>query len=468
MKNVGLFIVMLVFLTQVSSAVWMRYEAEDATLIDTTFILEDQDASGGEYVQLEKEGSKFPGKIFFYVNVREAGTYSMRFAQGTGPDETERHEYIYVNDVQIIYQQYWCNYEWAMEQVSLEEVPPNSTWGVEEFADFMSHIETYGTANWQIVQRWGAAWEASMRNIPMKVELNAGVNTISVRASWGWTTLDYMELDLPLMATDPDPPDLGEAKTTKAKLSWTNPKPDLHHVNVWFGDPNSSITITPSNYKSVLTGPITIYDPKERQSTDMPMDLVNWVTYTWAVDCFESEDEEDPNSFHGVFWTFLANDNDPPDVDAGPDQYLWLGQHGVEGEATFESEAIVSDDGLPIIDGEPAPLSYLWEQIAGPEVTIASPTDENITLILDELANNNEPDTAEPYQFQLTVGDTNKEASDIVTVTLSTDSCLASHEIPDSEYHPGDVNRDCKVDMTDFYEVALNWLGCTNTLAGCE
>jgi hypothetical protein len=45
---------------------------------------------------------------------------------------------------------------------------------------------------------------------------------------------------------------------------------------------------------------------------------------------------------------------------------------------------------------------------------------------------------------------------------------LASHEIPDSYYHYGDVNQDCKVDITDFYEVALNWLACTNTLAGCE
>jgi hypothetical protein len=465
MKNVSLFIIVLLFLAQVSSAVWYRYEAEDGTPIDTVFFLEDQDASGGEYVQLEKEGGKFPGEIVMYVNVREEGMYPMRMAQGTGVDETERHEDVRVNDDTICEEQYWCSYDYAMELVAAGERPPTSDWNEDMFADFMSHIEVYGATNWQIVQRWGPAWgDGPGRNIPMEVYLNAGVNTISARAEWGWTTLDYIELDLPGMASDPDPPDLGEAKTTKAKLSWTNPMPGLHHVDVYFGDPNSSITVTPENYKLVLDKIDTIYDPRERESTDMP-DLTNWVKYTWAVDCFASEDDpEDPNTFLGVFWTFLANDNDPPDVDAGPDQYLWLGQHGVEGQATLVTEAIVTDDGLPV----GAELSYLWEQVAGPEVDISSPTDENITLILDELANNNEEETAEPYQFQLTVGDTNKEASDIVTVTLSTDSCLASHEIPDSEYHLGDVNQDCKVDINDFSEVALNWLGCTNTLAGCE
>jgi hypothetical protein len=468
MKNVSLFIVMLLFLTQVSSAVWYRYEAEDGTPIDTVIFLEDQDASGGEYVQLEKEAGRFPGEIVMYVNVREEGEYPMRFAQGTGPDETERHEDVRVNGMQYCEEQYWCNYTYAMELVDAGDYPPTSNWTPAQFAEFMSYIDpdedVYGDANWQIVDRWGPAWgELQTKNDLMEVYLNPGVNTISVRAEWGWTTLDYMELDLPAMATDPDPADLGEAKTTKAKLSWTNPMPGLHHVDVWFGDPNSSITVTPENYQLVLTKIDTIYDPKERESTDMPT-LVNLTKYTWAVDGFESTDSEDPNTFLGVFWTFTANDNDPPDVDAGDDQYLWLGQHGVEGQATLTTEAIVTDDGLP----PDAELTYLWEQIAGPEVTIASPADENITLILDELANNNEEETAEPYQFQLTVGDTDKEASDIVTVTLSTDSCLASHEIPDSEYHLGDVNRDCKVDITDFYEVALNWLGCTNTLAGCE
>jgi hypothetical protein len=463
MKNVSLFIVMLLFLTQVSSAEWYRYEAEDGTPIDTVFFLEDPDASGGEYVQLEKEGSKFPGEIVMYVNVREEGTYSMKLALGTGPDETERHEDVRVNDVTFVDEQYWCSYEWAMELVSLGEAPPTSMWSVADFADFMSHIVTYGDANWQILERWGAAWTPSQQNVPMEVNLNAGVNTISARAEWGWTTLDYMELDLPPMATDPDPPDLGEAKTTQAKLSWTNAMPGLHHVDVWFGDPNSSIIVTPENYQSVLTKIDTIYDPKENENTDMPP-LDNLKKYTWAVDGFSSADPEDPNTFLGVFWTFLANDNDPPDVDAGDDQYLWLGQHGVEGEATLVTEAIVSDDGLP----PEVELTYLWEQIAGPEVIISSPTDENITLILTELANNNEEETAEPYQFQLTVGDTDKESSDIVTVTLSTDSCLASHEIPDSEYHLGDVNQDCVVDINDFSEVALNWLACTNTLAGCE
>jgi hypothetical protein len=464
MKNVSLFIVMLLFLTQFSSAVWMRYEAEDGTAIDTVFFLEDPDASGGEYVQLEKTAGKFPGEIVMYVNVREAGIYSMRLAQGTGPDETERHEDVRVNDVTVVDEQYWCNYEYAMELVDAGERPPTSDWSVSAFADFMSHIEVYGAANWQIVERWGAAWTAGLRNVPMQVDLNAGINTISARAEWGWTTLDYMELDLPLMATNPDPADLGEAKTTQPRLSWTNAMPGLHHVDVWFGDPNSAITVTPENYQLVLTKIDTIYDPKDNESTFMPYTLENLKKYTWAVDGFSSTAPEDPNTFLGVFWTFTANDNDPPDVDAGDDQYLWLGKDGVEGEATLVTEATVSDDGLP----PDVELTYLWEQIAGPEVTISTPTDENITLTLTELANNNEPETAEPYQFQLTVGDTDKEASDIVTVTLSTDSCLASHEIPDSEYHLGDVNQDCIVDINDFYEIALNWLGCTNTLAGCE
>lgn len=162
MKNVSLFIVVLLFLTQVSSAVWMRYEAEDGTPIDTVIFLEDKEASGGEYVQLEKEGGRFPGEIVMYVNVREEGEYPMRFAQGTGPDETERHEDVRVNGMQYCEEQYWCNYTYAMELVDAGQRPPTSNWGVAEFADFMSYIDpneedVYGDANWQIVDRWGPA-----------------------------------------------------------------------------------------------------------------------------------------------------------------------------------------------------------------------------------------------------------------------------------------------------------------------
>jgi hypothetical protein len=396
----------------------------------------------------------------------------MRLAQGTGPDETERHEDVRVNDQTVVDEQYWCNYEYAMELVSLGEAPPTSNWVVDNFADFMSRITAngvYGAANWQIVDRWGSAWTASQQNIPMEVYLNAGINTISARAEWGWTTLDYIELDVPPRATNPNPPDRGRAKTSQPELSWTNAVPNVHHVDVWFGetpeydplDPNS--VITTENYKLLLGKLEDISHTKE--SAAMPP-LENLQNYTWVVDGFLSANPEpdDPNNHLGVFWTFTANDNEPPEVDVGPDQYLWLGQDGDEDEATLVIDATATDDGLP----PEVELTYLWEQVAGPEVTISPADVEDITLTLEELANNNEEGTAEPYQFRLTVSDSDLEGSDTVTVTLSTDSCLASHEIPDSYYHLGDVNQDCKVDINDFYEVALNWLACTNTLASCE
>ncbi|MBN1764893.1 MAG: hypothetical protein JW860_06515 [Sedimentisphaerales bacterium] len=186
----------------------------------------------------------------------------------------------------------------------------------------------------------------------------------------------------------------------------------------------------------------------------------------WVVAGFKDVDPPgtDPN-YGGVFWSFKSDDNAEPVADAGEDVHAWLGMD--DGHDSDPCSAYVeldgsnsSDDGLPDPPGE---LSTLWVQTAGPDVTINNATSAVANITVTQLASNNEDGSASPYVFQLTVGDGQFVDSDSMVVTFTSNSCLASHEEDGSDYHEGDINQDCIVDLDDFYEIASNWFQCTNT-----
>ncbi|MBN1766091.1 MAG: hypothetical protein JW860_12595, partial [Sedimentisphaerales bacterium] len=98
-----------------------------------------------------------------------------------------------------------------------------------------------------------------------------------------------------------------------------------------------------------------------------------------------------------------------------------------------------------------------------PDVTINNATSAVANVTVTELASNYEDGSADPYVFQLTVSDGQYIDTDSTVVTLTSNSCLASHEVAGSYYHYGDINQDCSVDLEDLYEIAANWVQCTNT-----
>lgn len=248
-------------------------------------------------------------------------------------------------------------------------------------------------------------------------------------------------------------------------LTWTNAVPTgLVETELWFGeapsltDPN--FLPLEEKYKTFLTLLDTDTNPGPTGSYPMPT-LTSGVEYMWTV----ISDPTDPNTYGIPFWTFTATDNEPPVANAGPDQYLWLGSDPnvvctLSGSATDESVET---------------LAYTWTQIAGPAVTIDSPNEAITTVTLTELASNTEDGTDVPYQFQLEADDGEWTDTDTVTVSLNSNSCTATVETPGGFYFYGDVTspeeagvRDCKVDLYDFAEVALNWLGCSNIYESCD
>ncbi len=120
-------------------------------------------------------------------------------------------------------------------------------------------------------------------------------------------------------------------------------------------------------------------------------------------------------------------------------------------------------------------MTYSWTQIAGPIVTIDTPTAATSTVTLTGgVASNTEEDAGQvPYEFELEVDDGQFTDSDVVSISVSSNSCTATVE-SGGFYYYGDVTGaagggvpDCKVDLYDFVEVALNWLNCSNVFEAC-
>ncbi|HRU16137.1 MAG TPA: hypothetical protein P5017_10540, partial [Anaerohalosphaeraceae bacterium] len=155
----------------------------------------------------------------------------------------------------------------------------------------------------------------------------------------------------------------------------------------------------------------------------------------------------EPNIVHrGRIWSFNTF-NVGPSVEVGPTQYIWLGHLGDPATAAAVLDATVTDD------GRPEPLTYLWEQVSGPEVTISPNDTEDITVVFTE------PGT---YVFRLTASDGMISASDAVTVVVSADACSAAKSVPGYNANPMDFNSDCFVDLNDFVRLVSQWLACTS------
>lgn len=267
----------------------------------------------------------------------------------------------------------------------------------------------------------------------------------------------------------PYPADGGIGSLT-TDLSWANAIEDANGITVWFAetpvenpeDPNTILGL--DTYKTLLAQVYTEAYPGA--TSTCPNANIGTLTdgqeYTWCV-------ETEPNTIPISFWTFTASTNEAPTADAGEDQDLYGDPNVI---ATLDGSNS-SDDGLV------EPLTYTWTQTDGPTAEITSPNSAITTVTLPEIANSveywNEP-SAEAYVFELTVDDGQVQDTDSVTVTLSSDSCVASVEAGSFYYYgdiagpegAGDEYRDCKIDLYDFAEMALNWLACSNTIEGCD
>ena len=445
---------------------WHRFECEDAVLEGTYFIYEDADCSGGQYVQLEKAPPDYNtdhGQITITVKVRQPGTYAMRIGQSSAGD-LERYARLTINDITTNI--FSGLISWGAE-AAIEGINSWDDQGVIQ--DLFDSVVLYGDedGDWQLWDRWATEYDTVLLNTPMTVDLVEGENTINIFGEWAWDRWDFIELKLGYIPTEPSPQDggIGLIVENETTLSWKNATADLDKVEVWFGEtpvyvegePNS--VVTSENYKDILSLIASIDSPGATSSLTLA-GLGEGEDYTWVVDGFRGVTEGGDPNFVGPFWTFMATENSKPTVVAGDDQFVWLDPDSVT--VTLDGSAS-TDDGL--FNDPPA---YTWTQLAGPTVTIDSPQDVSTTVTLTELGNNNEAGSGDPYVFQLAIDDGLWVETDTVTVYVSSDSCLASHEMPGAFYAVGDFDQDCDVDLVDLSQMALNWLTCTNTLEDCN
>lgn len=197
--------------------------------------------------------------------------------------------------------------------------------------------------------------------------------------------------------------------------------------------------------------------------------IVDGQGYSWKVDGYV-DGIADPNVYLGPIWDFTASTNISPEADAGPDLYLW---------PVNPDPNVITLDGSNSIDPDSGPeaITYSWTQIDGATVTIDTPDQAITTVTLPPgLASATEDGTGNPYVFELEVYDGEFSDTDTVTVSVNSNACTASIESGENYFWGdiagpdggGDDYRDCKVDIYDFAELAINWLNCSDIFELCD
>lgn len=240
----------------------------------------------------------------------------------------------------------------------------------------------------------------------------------------------------------------GQRVTTDLdELSWTNPEPNLPGgeitCTVYFGtDPNRPemdwVTLDVGVETVALTaGNFPNFAPVEDKQT-----------YYWYVDCHDTTRDE---VLEGLEWYFDVNNNEAPEVDAGPEQVTW----GLP--KVINLNGTTSDDGLPV---PPGAYTVEWTQDSGPTVVIDPDDQDDTSVTITE---------AGVYVFRLKADDGEAQPSDTVRIVVGEDSCDASHLSTGDPYDPGDFNEDCLVNLEDFAAlIAADWLNCTDEQTFCE
>jgi len=260
-----------------------------------------------------------------------------------------------------------------------------------------------------------------------------------------WPRLDILQA--PYGADKPYPCPGQVVPSTLAGLSWANP--DVNDINpqicptVYLGtEPNRlkmDSVLLPVNAESVLIN--TANFPRFGS-------LVNKQTYYWIVDC---RNEKTGKVIPGLVWSFYVNNNEAPVVEAGNPQVLW----GLPKAVALDGS--VTDDGLPS-----SSYTVLWTQVDnGAPAAVISPADaEDTTVTITQRGD---------YLFKLTADDGEAQGSDTVRVVVGETPCDASHLSSGAAYAPGDVNKDCIVNLEDFaLLIAPNWMDCTDELTLCQ
>ncbi|MHC4232355.1 MAG: hypothetical protein ACYSO7_11555 [Planctomycetota bacterium] len=261
---------------------------------------------------------------------------------------------------------------------------------------------------------------------------------------------DNAEISVAGKALYPSVPVGGTELDTATELTWENPAGTISTIaayllesDVPLNDPNMGPTVfEPGVQTLTVTG----------ESADVTGLLTADKYYYWAVHV---------NGGQGYTWDFLATGDTPPIVDAGADQYLVTDGLSM----TLNLDATVTDDE----DAGPVSISWsdntvLTDKDPNTVVTINSPTTEDTTVsLVGDVA------TTGYYQFEITVDDGfNDPVTDqVVVVVYPTCAEAAAGDPLDGWTSVGDIDGDCKANLTDFALFAAAWLDCNSNRVTC-
>lgn len=239
-------------------------------------------------------------------------------------------------------------------------------------------------------------------------------------------------------ASKPSPEINSEQIPSLSELSWTNPaSAGTVTCNVYIGTGEPNLSEPDYGYDTLLTE--TTGNSVSLSGYELGID----VTYNWIVDVTDSDTGV---TTMGYMWTFTVLGNLTPTVSiADPLQYLWLNNDGDPTTAKVVLDSTADDD------GDIQPLTYSWELVSGPEVTIDSITAEDMTLALPEIGT---------YNFKVTVFDGEWTAFAAASIVVGATPCDAAQAKPEYTANIADFNNDCYVNLQDFNTFALSWLEC--------
>ncbi|MBC8378850.1 MAG: hypothetical protein H8E62_06735 [Planctomycetes bacterium] len=234
---------------------------------------------------------------------------------------------------------------------------------------------------------------------------------------------------------------------TATSVSWENPAGAtsvaayLLESDVPLNDPNMGPTI-------FEPGVVTLTVDGGLESATVS--LLDDKYYYWAVHV---------DAGQGYVWDFQTLDS-PPTVAAGDDQYLLT----TGSPMVLSLDATVTDDGTPTITW--TDISNAGDMDPDTVVTINSASTEDTTVTL---TNGVSGAVTGWYQFQITVDDgINPAETDTVAIGVyPTCADAAAADPADGWASVGDIDGDCKANLTDFALFAAAWLDCNSNRVTC-
>jgi len=223
------------------------------------------------------------------------------------------------------------------------------------------------------------------------------------------------------------------------KLQWTLPEPnnpgDDVLCDVHFGtDPNNGGWDNPK-----------VVDMEAVESVDITVTANT--TYYWAVAIYDPS--VDPVLSETFEFTIILNV--PPIVNAGDDVDSWLVDELPIPEGT---ERVVQLNGIVTDDGHMEPYTVLWTVLSEPD-SVENPAVISDSSIVDPTITMTVPGL---YNLELEADDGEFTVTDSMVIQLYDTSCTHAQNQAGFAWLAGDNNRDCKVNLPDFANLAATWL----------